>query len=102
MVRLSTTAIIIVIALISLLAFSSIALAFSPESQSGDATVEVQGFTPTPTRVPGGGSGTRPGGGGPSIPEPTTVILTGLGLAGLAGYVARKKRHDSDDDSRQE
>jgi hypothetical protein len=30
--------------------------------------------------------------GGPTIPEPTTIILVSLGLAGLASYAQRQRR----------
>lgn len=98
MARLSTSFILISLALITFTLFSGVSFAFSPDIQAGSDSVDVLGITPTATSSPGnppqgGGSGSRP----PSIPEPTTVILTGLGLAGLAGYVARKKRHDSND-----
>jgi len=35
---------------------------------------------------------TRNGNGGPTIPEPTTLALVGLGLAGLAGYARRRRQ----------
>ena len=97
MVRLSSSIIIVSITLVAFSLFSGVSFAISPGTLPNTTTTPgVLGFTPTPTPTPTqppGGEGSRP----PSIPEPTTIILTSLGLAGLAGYVARKKQNDSDD-----
>ena len=99
MTRLSTTVITLIITVMAFSVFAGVSLAFSPASAVDEGNYIAPGafgFTPTPGS--GGVSTQSTGGGGPpSIPEPTTVILTGLGLAGLAGYVARKRRGDSDD-----
>ena len=48
-----------------------------------DSTVYIEGFD---TSDPGGGTP----GGGDSIPEPASMLIFGLGLAGL-GYVRRRR-----------
>ena len=55
------------------------------------------GFTPTPSPVPPQTGGTS--GSGPTIPEPTTVALIGLGVASLAGYAQRKRKAANDQES---
>ena len=102
MARLSTTVTILVITLVAFSFFAGVSFAFSPVDDGSFAGPGAFGFTVTPGSS--GASAQSTGGGPPSIPEPTTVILTGLGIAGLAGYAARKKRGASDDtpDSTQE
>lgn len=74
--------------------FSTVSYAFTPIDNTSEA-VHAYGFTPTATRT----AGARSTGGGrpPSIPEPTTLILTGLGLSGLAGYVVRRHKNKPPD-----
>jgi hypothetical protein len=94
---------VLLLVLFIFLAFTTISYAFSPGDGSGTAAltdgpdIPAPGFTLTPTRPPDEpGDRPRGGGGPPSIPEPTTIVLTGLGLAGMAGYVMRRRRSDGD------
>jgi hypothetical protein len=90
MKNLSTTAVALITATVMLLFFSTVSYAFTPIDNSFD-TAPAFGFTPTATASSGG---TTSGGGPPSIPEPTTIILTGLGMAGLAGYAHRRRKNN--------
>lgn len=56
----------------------------------------IAGITPTatppiPTATPSA-PGTPPTAGSVAIPEPTSIALMGLGLAGLAGYIRRQRK----------
>lgn len=92
--KLSATATVLLITCAMLLLFSTMSYALTPPADPA-ATPQVLGFTPTP-RPPDGGVAGSSGGGPPSIPEPTTIILTGLGLAGLAGYAHRRRKNTDD------
>lgn len=94
MKKLSATATVFIIACAMLLLFSTMSYALSPVADPA-ATPQVLGFTPTP-RPPDTGVASSSTGGPPSIPEPMTIILTGLGLAGLAGYAHRRRKNNDD------
>lgn len=84
--------ILIWLALIGLAVTQSFVLA---QTTPDDGSVRVAGITPTPTSP--SPTPTTPGvtpavpAEDVSIPEPTSIALMGLGLAGLAGYLKRRR-----------
>lgn len=86
--------ILIWLALMGLAVANQFVLAQTSTSDNGG--VGVAGITPTATSPSPSATPTTPGvppatGGDVSIPEPATITLMGLGLAGLAGYLKRRR-----------
>jgi hypothetical protein len=66
----------------------------SNESGSGQRTGE-RDITPYPGTLPPTPLGDTPGAGNPITPEPATLLIVGLGIAGLAPIARRYRRKES-------